>query len=149
MTISDPKISAPAAERSLEKVEVDLGSRSYDIVIGSGVSADIGAHLRPLLRRPRLCVVTDETVYRLHGATLGAALDAAKIDHRMIILPPGEGTKDWTHLEVLINRLLEAKVERGDIIAAFGGGVVGDLLGRGEHRPGARSRGKWGFNAPF
>jgi len=129
MTLSDPKISAPAAERSFEKVEVNLGSRSYDIVIGSGVSADIGAHLRPLLRRPRLCVVTDETVYRLHGAMLGAALDAAKIEHRMIILPPGEGTKDWTHLEVLINRLLEAKVERGDIIAAFGGGVVGDLLG--------------------
>ena len=129
MTISDPKTAAPAAERSFEKVEVDLGDRSYDIIIGSGVSADIGAHLRPVLRRPRLCVVTDETVYRLHGSALGTALDAAKIEHRMIILPPGEGTKDWIHLEVLIDRLLEAKVERGDIIAAFGGGVVGDLLG--------------------
>ncbi len=129
MSLSDRKIDPAAASRSFDTVKVALGERSYDIVIGSGASADIGTHLRPILRRPRLTIVTDETVYRLHGETLNAALDAAKIDHREIVLPPGEGTKDWTHLEVLTDRLLDAKVERGDIVAAFGGGVVGDLVG--------------------
>ena len=129
MSLSDRKIDPSTASRSFDTVKVALGERSYDIVIGSGACADIGTHLNPILRRPRLAVVTDETVYRLHGETLGAALNAARIDHRTIILPPGEGTKDWTHLEVLTDRLLDAKVERGDVIAAFGGGVVGDLVG--------------------
>jgi len=129
MTLSDPKLSEPSGVSSFEKVAVDLGARSYDIIIGSGVCKDIGAHLQGVLRRPRLTVVTDEIVHELHGKTLSEALDAAGIDHREIVLPPGEGTKDWTHLEVLCDRLLDAKVERGDIVAAFGGGVVGDLVG--------------------
>jgi len=129
MTLSDPKLSEPSGVSSFEKVAVDLGARSYDIIIGSGVCKDIGAHLQGVLRRPRLTVVTDDIVHKLHGKTLSEALDAAGIDHREIVLPPGEGTKDWTHLEVLCDRLLDVKVERGDIVAAFGGGVVGDLVG--------------------
>jgi 3-dehydroquinate synthase len=128
MTRPDPKFET-AGSRPFETVRVELAERSYDIVIGQGVVRDIGTHLKAILRRPRLTIVTDETVYRLHGSRLTKALDAAGIEYRQIILPPGEGTKDWTHLEVLVDRLLDAKVERGDLVAAFGGGVVGDLVG--------------------
>ena len=129
MTLTHSKTVTSSDRRPPDKVVVELGERAYDIIVGAGVSADIGTYLKPILRRPRFTIVTDETVFKLHGAALGAALDAARIEHREIVLPPGEGTKDWTHLEVLTDRLLEAKVERGDVIAAFGGGVVGDLVG--------------------
>lgn len=113
----------------VERIEVRLGERSYDILVGPRLIGKIGAYLAPLLRRPRLVLVCDETVAALHRAALGEALRTASIDHEFIVLPPGEESKSWSRLEGLTDRLLEAKVERGDLIAALGGGVIGDLVG--------------------
>jgi 3-dehydroquinate synthase len=74
-------------------------------------------------------VVSDETVWGLHGARLTAALDRAGITALPVIVPPGEGTKSFEGLADVTDRLLALELDRGDIITAFGGGVVGDLAG--------------------
>ncbi len=110
-------------------VPVPLGARAYDIHVGAGLLARAGALIRPLLRRPRVAVVTDETVARLHLPALCAGLAEAGIDATTLALPPGEGTKGWGGLTRTTEWLLDAGVERSDLVVAFGGGVVGDLTG--------------------
>lgn len=110
-----------------ETVRVELGSRSYDVRLGAGLIAGAGAEIAPLLRRPRVAVITDETVSALHLQALRAGL--GDIEMVSLALPAGEGTKCWASLEGACEWLLEQKVERKDIVIAFGGGVIGDLVG--------------------
>ncbi|WP_210358733.1 3-dehydroquinate synthase [Sphingomonas beigongshangi] len=109
-------------------VTVALGDRSYPIQIEAGVLARAAEQLAPLARGRRMPIVSDENV-RPHLATLQASLEAAGIESEAIVLPPGEGTKSWSQLAALCDRLLELGVERGDHVLALGGGVIGDLVG--------------------
>jgi shikimate kinase/3-dehydroquinate synthase len=114
---------------SIKTVRVDLAERSYDILVGPDLIANAGTHLKPLLRRARVAIVTDETVAGFHLAALTASLDAQAIRHDEIILPPGEATKCFSALQHLTEWLLETGIERGDLVIALGGGVIGDLTG--------------------
>ncbi|PTV97007.1 3-dehydroquinate synthase [Rhodobacter aestuarii] len=110
-----------------EVVKVELGERAYEVRIGTGLIAQAGTEIAPLLRRPRVAVVADETVADLHLEALRAGL--GEIEMVTLRLPPGEGTKSWPHFTRTVEWLLEQKVERKDIVVAFGGGVIGDLVG--------------------
>ena len=112
-----------------ETVQVALGDRSYRIEIGHGLLADAGDRVAPLLNRQRVAVVTDDTVGPLHLQTLRGGLGAAGVEMTHLTLPSGEATKCWRYLTDTVEWLLEQKVERGDMIVAFGGGVIGDLVG--------------------
>ena len=111
------------------RVRVDLVDRSYDIVIASGMLDRAGDLVAPFLNRPRTVIVTDRNVAAHQLPRLSAALDASTIEHSTIVLEPGESRKDFVHFEELANLLLDAEVERDDVILALGGGVVGDLTG--------------------
>ena len=74
-------------------VNVGLGDRAYEVVIGPGLIAGAGAHMAPLLKRGRVAVISDETVWGLHGARLTAALAQAGVAVSPIVVPPGEGSK--------------------------------------------------------
>ncbi len=111
------------------RTTVALGPRSYEIVVGAGLIASAGREIAPILARPRTVIVTDENVARHHLPALGASLDTAGIEHSAIIVPPGEASKSFATLEHVLDRLLDAKVERDDMIVALGGGVIGDLAG--------------------
>jgi len=113
----------------MKTVRVGLGARSYDVLVGGGLIARAGELARPFLPRGRTAVVCDETVERLHGAELKAALKAQGIASDWIIMPPGEGTKSWQGLAEVSDRLLALGLDRGDVVTAFGGGVIGDLAG--------------------
>jgi len=76
-----------------------------------------------------VAVVSDETVWGLHGAALTASLSGRGIRSEAIVLPPGEQTKSFAFLEEVSDRLLALELDRGDLIIAFGGGVIGDLAG--------------------
>ncbi len=108
-------------------VRVELGDRAYEVRIGTGLVADAAAQIAPLLRRPRVVVVTDETVNATHLGALKAGL--GEIEMVSLALPAGESTKGWPQFERCVEFLLEQKVERKDIVIAFGGGVIGDLVG--------------------
>ena len=112
-----------------ETVTVGLGARAYDITIGERLYEDVGALLSPLLRRPRTIIVTDENVDSSQGERLHSGIEAAGISYETIRLTPGEKTKSFSQLEALTERLLQLGVERQDIVIAFGGGVIGDLVG--------------------
>ncbi|MDE4174625.1 3-dehydroquinate synthase [Phaeobacter sp. PT47_59] len=110
-------------------VHVPLGDRAYDVVIGPGLLQQAGQRIKPLLKRPRVAVLTDETVAALHLDTLRAGLAAEGIEMDALALPPGESTKAWPQFTRAVEWLLEKRVERSDVVVAFGGGVVGDLAG--------------------
>ena len=111
------------------RIRVELGARSYDIVIGAGAIDALEAIPRLWPRRGRVFVVTDTNVDRLHGAALRTVLARAGLAGEFAILPPGEGTKSFAELERLCETLLAKRLERADVVVAFGGGVVGDLAG--------------------
>lgn len=110
-------------------VPVNLGARSYAVRIGPGLIDRAGAEIAPLLRRKRVAVLTDARVADLHLPRLQAALDAAGIAHATHVLPPGEATKSWDGLCAATEFLLDQRIERRDLVLAFGGGVIGDLAG--------------------
>ncbi|WP_136637559.1 3-dehydroquinate synthase [Pseudooceanicola onchidii] len=112
-----------------ETVHVDLGDRSYDILIGEGLLAEAGAHIAPLLPRPRVAILTDETVAQAQLPALQAGLEAAGIASVALALPAGEATKGWPQFSRAVEWLLEQKIERRDVVVALGGGVIGDLAG--------------------
>jgi len=120
---------AAAAPSPVDTIAVNLGERSYAVRVGRGLIERAGAEIAPLLRRPRLAVVTEETVARHQLPRLRAGLAAAGIAAESLILPAGEGTKSWAQLERTTEWLIEQKIERGDMVVALGGGVIGDLVG--------------------
>ena len=111
------------------KVTVDLPGRAYDIVIGPGVLAQAGRRIAALGGRSHVAIVTDEIVAGLHLAALETSLSDASLSSAALALPAGEATKCWAELERTTSFLLDQKVERGDVIVALGGGVIGDLAG--------------------
>ncbi len=112
-----------------EKVTVDLGDRAYDILVGPDLIENAGDLIKPLLKRGRVVIVTDRNVADRHLAVLEKSLDAANIRSTAFVLPAGEKTKNFDQLQSLLSDLLDADVERGDLVIALGGGVIGDLTG--------------------
>ena len=110
-------------------VNVALGARAYDIVIGRGLLASLGSRAAALKPGAKAAIVTDETVAKLHLAATEQALAGAGIAATKIVVPPGEGSKQFPTFERVCEALIAARIERGDFIVALGGGVVGDLAG--------------------
>ncbi|MBB3017093.1 3-dehydroquinate synthase [Microvirga lupini] len=122
----------PASARmdnpSLITVPVPLGERAYDILVGRGLIDTAGARIAALGARAA-AIVTDEHVGPLYAAALTASLEAQGLRVSMITLPPGEATKSYASLERVCDAVLAARIERGDLVVALGGGVIGDLAG--------------------
>ena len=110
-------------------IPVELGGRSYEVRVGSGLLADVANQCGPLLRKSRVPVVTDGNVAHHWRDTVDASLAAAGFEPRWLVLDPGEAAKSWAVLELLVDWLLAEEVERGDHVLALGGGVIGDLVG--------------------
>lgn len=113
----------------INTVHVNLPGRDYDILIGPDVVDYAGPRLAAMGGRKHICVLTDETVAALHWDRLKAVLDKNGMTSDALVLPAGEATKCWAQLERSVEWLLAQKVERGDVVVAFGGGVIGDLAG--------------------
>jgi 3-dehydroquinate synthase len=113
----------------IERLRVDLDQRGYDILIGPGLLAQAGGEILPLMRRRQAVIVTDEIVARHHLPVLRDSLAAAAIAQHAIVLPPGEGTKELAHFGRLVEDILALGIERGTMLIALGGGVVGDIAG--------------------
>ncbi len=110
-------------------VPVALGERSYDIAIGRGVLASLGARIADLRPRAKVVIVTDENVARLHLAAAEAALAHAGVATHRVIVPAGEASKSYRVFEQVCEAVIASRLERDDLIIALGGGVIGDLAG--------------------
>ena len=113
----------------MKQVSVKLPNHSYEIYVGSGLFGNVADLISPFLKRKFAAIVTDSHVGPLYGESVQSALKAHGIDSQIIIVPAGEATKSWPYLTYVVEELLEAKVERDDVVVALGGGVIGDLVG--------------------
>jgi 3-dehydroquinate synthase len=113
----------------LTTVHVPLGERAYDILIGDDLLDTAGERLKALFPGRRFGIVTDTEVEREQLPRLARSLAAAGLAHATVTVPNGEASKSITRLGDVVEALLEARLERGDIVLALGGGVIGDLAG--------------------
>jgi len=123
-----PKPSMTPAEVTTV-VPVALGARAYDIVIGRGAVESLGMRVKALRPSARTVIVTDETVGKQHLATVERVLESAGIESSSIKVAPGEGSKNVATFETVCEAIIAARIERGDLVVALGGGVIGDLAG--------------------
>lgn len=126
-------MSANAARKSasapVETVTVDLGERSYPIVIGAGVLRDLGREVAAVIGSRHAAVITNPTVRKLYGEPVIASLGAAGFAATVIEIPDGEEYKNLASLASVYEQLTAARMERSSPIVALGGGVVGDVAG--------------------
>ena len=110
-------------------VDVNLGSRSYRIVVASGALQSVGERLRELRLGSRAALVSDGAVMRLYGKTVVASLESAGFTVTTIDVPEGEAAKTLAVAEHCWDRLLTAGLDRTSTVLALGGGAVGDVAG--------------------
>ena len=122
-------MTAPLKQGDPIVVEVALGERAYDIVIGRGVLQSLGARIAALRPGARTAIVTDRTVAKHWLEQTEASLAQAGIPAARIVVEEGEGSKTYAGLQQVSEALIAARIERNDLVVALGGGVVGDLAG--------------------
>ena len=122
-------MTAPLKQSDPITVDVALGDRAYDIIIGRGVLASLGERIARLRPGVRTAIVTDRTVATHWLAQTEANLAQAGIPTSHIVVEEGEGSKTYAGLQKVSEALIAAKIERNDLVIALGGGVVGDLAG--------------------
>ena len=122
-------MTAPLKHSDLVTVDVALGDRAYDIVIGRDVLPSLGARIAALRPGARAAIVTDRNVAKHWLEKALASLSQAGVEASHIIVEEGEGSKTYGGLERVSEALISAKIERNDLVIALGGGVVGDLAG--------------------
>ena len=122
-------MTAPLKQGEPILVEVALGERAYDIVIGRDVLQSLGARIAALRPGARTAIVTDRTVARYWLDKTEASLAQAGIPTTTIVVEEGEGSKTYAGLQQVSEALIAARIERNDLVIALGGGVVGDLAG--------------------
>jgi 3-dehydroquinate synthase len=122
-------MTAPLKHSDPINVDVALGDRAYDIVIGRGVLSSLGERVAALRPGVRTAIVTDRTVAKYWLEPTEASLAAAGIPTSRIVVEEGEISKTYAGLEKVSEALIAARIERNDLVIALGGGVVGDLAG--------------------
>jgi 3-dehydroquinate synthase len=122
-------MTAPLKHSDPITVDVALGDRSYDIVIGRDVLQSLGRRIAALRPGARTAVVTDRNVAKHWLEKTESSLAEAGIATSRVIVEEGEGSKGYSGLEQVGEALIAAKIERNDLVIALGGGVVGDLAG--------------------
>ncbi len=117
------------ANKPIEKVHIELKDTPYDILIGKGLLEQAGQILKDFFPKARFGIITDSNVAKYQLPRLTKSLKEAGLDYSTITIEAGEKSKNITTLAQVVDQILEAKLERSDIILALGGGVVGDLAG--------------------
>jgi len=118
----------------LRSITVSLAERSYPILLGRGLLADLRLHLQNAMKRvSHVLVVVDEIVARNFGDNIQAALvqtnDLSPLRISYYVVPSGEKSKSIEQLNQLWEFMSTENCDRGSVVVAIGGGVVGDLAG--------------------
>jgi 3-dehydroquinate synthase len=110
-------------------VDVALAGRAYDIVIGRDLLDGLGARVAALRPGARVAIVTEEIVAKQYLVQAAASFAEAGVATSRIIIPAGEPSKSYPVFERVCEDVIAARIERGDLVVALGGGVIGDLAG--------------------
>ncbi len=113
----------------MNSIQVDLGQRSYNVQIGSGLLDEVGALIRPLFAGEKVMVVTDDKVGPLYVKRVIDSLKSCDLQTYSYMSPEGEIHKSLHSVERLYRLLHQMQLTRQDLIISLGGGVIGDLVG--------------------
>jgi 3-dehydroquinate synthase len=113
----------------MENLEVKLNERSYLIRIAPGILDDAGTQVRGVSKTQKLILVSNPTVFPLYGQKVVASLESAGFQVQVALMPDGETYKNMAEAEKILDVMLTSGLERGSMVIALGGGVVGDLAG--------------------
>ena len=121
-------LKARPEEPGVAAVWVPLGGRAYDILVGRGLLDGAGPRVAAL-GAGAAAIVSDETVAALYAPRLAAGIEAGGLRTALVTVAPGEASKSYDTLARVCDAILDARIERGDLVVALGGGIVGDLAG--------------------
>ncbi|SKC81279.1 3-dehydroquinate synthase [Maledivibacter halophilus] len=110
-------------------LEVNLPQKKYSILIEKGILNNIGKEIRKIYKNKKIAIITDSNVEGLYGEKIIEILNKYDFQTKTIVIEPGEKSKSLHSAEEIYEELLDFEITRGDMIIAFGGGVVGDLAG--------------------
>lgn len=110
-------------------LDVRLPQNEYSIIIEKGILKDIGGEIRKIYKNKKIAIITDLNVEALYGESILSSLNQYDFDTKVIAIEPGESSKSLDRAQHIYEELLDFEITRGDMIIAFGGGVVGDLAG--------------------
>lgn len=113
----------------MEKLLVDLGERSYPIIIEKGLINKIDLEIKKVFKGKKIFILTDENVAFHYKDKVESCLINAGFEVKSMILKAGEETKSINTLPSIYNELLDFKLTRSDLIITLGGGVIGDIGG--------------------
>lgn len=113
----------------MREVRVDLGARSYTISLGYKILSSCVPELKKITTARKVLIISDKNVYGIYGPYLETLLAAEGYDTTSHIIEPGEGSKSWDQAEIILEQMLNRKMNRNCPVLALGGGVVGDLSG--------------------
>ena len=113
----------------MQSLRVELGERSYDIMVSSGLLVDSGQFIRGVSSARQVLLVSNPTVYALYGAQTRQALTAAGLKVTEALMPDGEEFKNLAEASRILDQAVDCRLDRSSLVVALGGGVVGDLAG--------------------
>lgn len=108
---------------------VETASRTYPVFIGNGVLSELGKTIKTIGLSGTVVVISDETVFALYGKKVLQEINEQGFKSIHYTVPPGESSKSLDTAKKIYGFLIDNRIERGDIIVALGGGMVGDLAG--------------------
>ncbi len=114
---------------TISRLQVSLGERSYPILLGDGLVRDGSEELASLIDGRQVALISNPTVYELHGKAMAGQIARHASEHIEVLIPDGEEHKNWATLNTVFDALLQARFDRHCVLVVFGGGVVGDLGG--------------------
>lgn len=113
----------------MRSLRVNLGDRSYDILIEKNLRSNISKYIKEVFSGNKIAVITDDNLEPLYGEQLKKNLESSGFEIKFIVIKAGEKSKSFSSLLPIYEKLLDFKLTRSDLILTFGGGVVGDLGG--------------------
>ena len=113
----------------MKELTVDLGDRSYRILIGKGILDGIGKEAQSFGFSPKCAIISNPTVFELYGERVTGSIEKAGFDICTVLIPDGEEYKDLFWVYHILSKLLQAGLDRNSVIFALGGGVIGDITG--------------------
>lgn len=113
----------------MANLEVSLPQKKYPIIIKKGILENIGEEIKKIYKNKKIAIITDSNVEGLYGEKIINRLNKNNFKTKTIVIQPGEKSKSLESAKDIFEELLDFEITRGDMIIAFGGGVVGDLAG--------------------
>jgi 3-dehydroquinate synthase len=110
-----------------DKVTVQMGKRTYDIIIGSAVLESAGVYISAATSANHFVIITDNNIPESYISTIKCALNKARID--VVKIAAGESSKSFSCFNSLLDSIFETLPDRNTTLIALGGGVVGDIVG--------------------